>query len=289
MFKKVWFGTCALLASVFLLSGFTSDNAIGGITAALLVLAFFYVPYKLYHIGKNRQEKNSPRIEVQTVGIIRYKEEYKPTILELELLDIHNQALETASSMQSFLHKMNDLASFEEVNVWDIQAELRVSDADRLIYKFKQKLSESEARIKEAVGEELNNLQLLNAKINNTLERLYKTKESFQLAIDFTPNDLAEAKDLIKELKLVKKELSLEKKEIALDMKSLNVEARQIGSKIGDHYFTSNVTRQMDRAKRIRLRMEKESMLAPHENRKMLIERQILQIDKNILWIEKLK
>jgi hypothetical protein len=121
-------------------------------------------------------------------------------------------------------------------------------------------------------------LRQLGAMINDLLER-----------IDYTPNDEKERKALLKELKAEKKELQLQKKEIAAQKREINQAAREASAKAGLHQgwiFTTYDSKQAASERRA-IRRQKLATLAPHENAKTLIERQILDIERRIVWVER--
>lgn len=279
MLKKIWFGLFALMALMILLQAVQSGQYGVGLLVLLLTWASFYLPYKLVL----RLKGETPTAVVKS---------YVPSALERDMLEKHQQALDIASAMQTVLHEIKSIETFADIDRWDAKAEKYVQGIELLSKNISAALEECESRLTLGVeaSDERSNLIAISKKLATTIERLDKTQESLELAIDFTPNTPQEAKELIKDLKLMKKELALEKKEIALDMKAISVEARQRGAKIGTSAFTqTKFTRQLDRSSRIRLRLQKEAALSPHENQKMLLERQMLDIDKNILWIEKLR
>lgn len=121
-------------------------------------------------------------------------------------------------------------------------------------------------------------LQRLGVMINDLLER-----------IDYTPNDERERKALIKELRAEKKELQLAKKEIAAQKRAINQAARDASASAGINQgwiFTTYDSKQAASERRA-IRRQKIAMLAPHENAKTVIERQILDLERRIMWVER--
>ena len=91
---------------------------------------------------------------------------------------------------------------------------------------------------------------------------------------------------LVKELKLSKKELQLRKKEIAAEMKGIRTDARQKSASAATSLTTILVGQKYTAAERRSIRQSKERALAPHEDSKSAIERQILAVEKEILRLE---
>jgi hypothetical protein len=110
--------------------------------------------------------------------------------------------------------------------------------------------------------------------------------EKLQESIDFTPTSSTEQKLLLKELRQRKKELQLQKREVAASAKQIREEARlksiRAGKFLGIVYDSK-----LAAIERREIRYRREAAVAPHEDVKASIERQILQIDKDILWVER--
>jgi nucleoid DNA-binding protein len=103
--------------------------------------------------------------------------------------------------------------------------------------------------------------------------------------IDFTPNDEADRKGLLKELRLEKKELQLQKREVAAEMKAVRTEARQAAARIEP--IPLRGFSKYSAIDRRRIRREKESLLKPAENAKAALDRQLVAIDRRINWLER--
>lgn len=103
-------------------------------------------------------------------------------------------------------------------------------------------------------------------------------------------NTVTEAKLAIKQLKLKKKEWAIAKKEVATEMAQLRA-ARQLelarqGSMMRGGGKIGKVVREVEHASRDAARRRYANALAPLEQRKALIERQMLKIDNVIALIE---
>lgn len=121
-------------------------------------------------------------------------------------------------------------------------------------------------------------LQQLGGMINDLLER-----------IDYTPNDEKERKALLKELRAEKKELAQKKKEIAAEKRAINQAAREASANAGINQgwiFTTYDSKQAASERRA-IRRQKIAMLAPHKNAKTVIDRQILDLERRIMWVER--
>jgi hypothetical protein len=109
--------------------------------------------------------------------------------------------------------------------------------------------------------------------------------EKLQEAIDFTPNSPTEQKLLLKELRQRKKELQLQKREVAASAKQIREEARLKSVHAGR--FLGIYNSKLASIERRSIRYRREALVAPNEDVKVSIDRQILQIDKDILWVER--
>jgi hypothetical protein len=110
--------------------------------------------------------------------------------------------------------------------------------------------------------------------------------ENLQELVDITPRTKEEQVLLVKELKLSKKDLQLQKKEIAAEMKGIRTDARQKSANAATSLTTLLVGQKYTAAERRNIRQSKERALAPHEDAKSGIERQILAVEKEILRLE---
>lgn len=120
-------------------------------------------------------------------------------------------------------------------------------------------------------------------------DTLRKMIEKMQEAIDFTPDNPEAQKELLAELRQRKKELQIQKREVLDGMRAIRVEARQQSTKAGAIlggllYDSAYAARQ-----RRGIRYAKETALRPHEDLRAAIERQIMQAERDILWVKKFK
>lgn len=130
-------------------------------------------------------------------------------------------------------------------------------------------------------------LQREHQSLTVELSQLNVLEEGLKYWVDLTPADEAEAKAMLKELKLMKKELSQVKKEVRAAIRGINIEARTKNAQISNQVFFSNP--KLRRAQRAGVRHSKEAALKPHEQEVADLEQQILQNEKLILWIERMR
>lgn len=206
--------------------------------------------------------------------------------------------------VQRLCAQFDGLRTFDDVETWDaaaLDAALNLqrlaehtrlhqqgllAQADELVREraaapfFKRLFSsrKPELALRGQAGQLAATLQQLGLMINDLLER-----------IDYTPNDEKERKALIKELRAEKKELQLAKKEIAAHKRAINQAAREASASAGINQgwiFTTYDSKQAASERRA-IRRQRIAVLAPHENAKTVIERQILDLERRIMWVER--
>ncbi len=120
--------------------------------------------------------------------------------------------------------------------------------------------------------------------VQKTIANLMEMSDQLSDAIDFTPNSPEEKKALLAELRIHKKELGADKREVALNMNAIRADARQKNADIDGRASYNLKSAAQDRRQ---IHYEKEAALQPHEDAKAAIERQIIQVEKDILRVEK--
>ena len=196
------------------------------------------------------------------------------------------------------------LSTFSGIATWDSQAQSEIETITRVIQNLTVEIS-TQTRALDAIKQEKSEKSFVGRlfsgnKAQTEVEKLMGTYEHYktvlekmvnqlQESIDFTPNSPDEQKILIKELKQRKKELQMEKKEVAAAMKAVRTDARQQSAKagmaLGGLFYNSKAAASQRRG----IRYQKEAILRPHEDAKTAIDRQIVQVDRDILWAEKFR
>jgi len=207
------------------------------------------------------------------------------------------------SNFGKLMSDFKTLSTFSAIASWDSQAQMEIDrtigvirDLDieisrqtQALEKIRQSKSEKSfvGRLFSSDKEEKELLQLIE-KYNQYKATLGKMASQLQESIDFTPNSPEEQKILVKELRQRKKELQVEKKEIAAAMKAVRTGARQQSAQAG-RVFGVFYDSKLAASERRNIRYSKEATLRPHEDAKAAIERQLVQIDRDILWAEQFK
>jgi chromosome segregation ATPase len=119
-----------------------------------------------------------------------------------------------------------------------------------------------------------------------TVQYCFSTVDKLQVKIDDTPSSKEEKQQMLSELKAQKKELQIEKRELNSQMKNIRTEARQLSASAATSFSALVVGSKYSAAERRSIRASKERALAPREDAKAALERQLLTLDREILRIE---
>ena len=206
-------------------------------------------------------------------------------------------------NFRELMAQFRTLSTFAAIESWDRQAqteverilsvirglEIEIAQQAQTIEQLRQSKSEKSlvGRLLSSRKEEKEITQHIE-KYHEYKTTLGKIASQLQESIDFTPNSPEEQKVLLKELRQRKKELQVEKREIVATMKAVRTDARQQSAQAG-RVFGVFYDSKMAASERRSIRYSKESALRPHEDAKAAIERQLVQVKRDILWAEKFK
>lgn len=207
------------------------------------------------------------------------------------------------ANFHSLLKQLPALSRFTEVMEWDAKAR---SETERIVEVVEKLDAECEQQFNALVqiksehsrksflgkmfasGKQERHLAQIIERCRNHKVTLEEMVTRMLEAIDFTPNSAEDQTALLKELRLRKKELQVQKREVSASMKAIRTDARQqsaqAGTMLGITYSTKVASSQ-----RRSIRYTKESALRPHEDIKAAIERQLIQVDRDMLWVERFK
>jgi len=205
------------------------------------------------------------------------------------------------NNFRELMSEFKTLSTFAAVESWDKRAgneierivgtiqelDMGIAEQTQALESIKEEHSKKSfvGRLFSGGNEEKELTQRIE-KYHQYKSTLGKMATQLQESIDFTPNSPDEQKILIKELRQRKKELQVEKREIAAVMKAARTDARQQSAQAGQVFgvfYSSKVAASERRS----IRYSKEAALRPQENAKAAVERQLVQIDRDILWAEK--
>lgn len=208
------------------------------------------------------------------------------------------------SNFKKLTAEFKTLGTFSAVATWDSQAQLEIEKLVRAVHdidaetaRLQRTLADLErAKAERSFFEKLFSGNKQEKETNQLIEEYGKLKTAFegmasllQESIDFTPNSPEEQTSLIKELRQRKKELQIEKREVAATMKAVRDSARQRSAQAGQALGGLLYSSKSAAIERRGIRYDKERILRPHEDAKAAIERQIVQVDRDILWAEKFR
>lgn len=194
-------------------------------------------------------------------------------------LSVQCQSLVNSISYGHLMNRIQRISTFTEVAEWDKEAEAAITEILKAI---------------EVLDEVVDTVVSQHSNVSNLTPLRFKQKyqailediaTKLQEAIDFTPKSPKEQKALIRELTLAKKDLQLQKKQITLTMRNVNEISRSKSVHAGS--FLGMYNSKIAAGERRKIRYQRDAQLRPNEAQKAALERQILQIEKDILSIKR--
>jgi hypothetical protein len=198
--------------------------------------------------------------------------------------------------VSSHINSVTNLNSFESVRIWDEKSIEYTNILRNDIQKLESELSQLN-KLYQLQSQEWNNLGFLkrigkkdeSVETKNTIDtvtrNISKLKwfiDTIEEWVDLTPDDLEECKLMIKDYKVLRKELVLEKKSSTSSLRDVREQSMNRMSQVGFiNGSTGRFIRDMER-------MKKQTQLNKHQSLRDEIEQQILQVDKKIIWLEKI-
>lgn len=205
------------------------------------------------------------------------------------------------SSYHALMDEYKTLSTYEAVAAWDQRAQAEVDRIAGVLQKLDAETARQLEALKQAKLEHAQKSFLKRTfagrkpeqeiaqfieQCRRSMATLEELASHLQEAIDFTPNSPEEQKALLRELRLRKKALQAEKREVLADMKAIRAEARVKSVHAGKGFLGTYDSRRAAYERR-QIRYAKEAALRPHEDSKAAIERQLVQVEKDIVWAER--
>ncbi len=203
---------------------------------------------------------------------------------------------------EGLLEQKWNLQSFEDVKSWDEHAKSEIRQMTdhiqylkSLIDEGKIKETEIEEKIKSkpfllrpfTIGTGLQKNKKSMQRATDEIHRLETVFNDVQLWIDSTPENQKEANEIITELKLSKKQIDINKKEIQLQIKQIYIDTDQKIKKIEKRIlFTSP---KLKRLQVLKAQTKEDKNISPMQQALLDLDTQELEVDKMILWYEKIK
>lgn len=206
-----------------------------------------------------------------------------------------------SNNATSLVNKVLHLTSFEDVQNWDSEAKKEIDNMNNALHSLHEYEVTQNTELKKFENEhkqkgffarvlrpdpKIATLKRNLGTIFGQREKISNLKTSLEELIERTPDDEAEAKQMLRELKLMKKELAVTKKEVRAEMRGVAISARVKNTNISGQIFTNA---KLKRIQRISARIDKESSLKPLDRQIFIIDQQMLEIDRSINWIEKIR
>jgi hypothetical protein len=199
------------------------------------------------------------------------------------------------------MSELQTISTFAQVKVWDerAQAELLriiqvIQELDSAIVwqslasKERQTIHAEKSFLSRALSskKDEDEIDALIRKYKGYKETLQSMAKRLQESIDFTPNSAEEQQPLVNELRQRKKELQSSRRQVIADMQAIRTEARQESAQVGTTWL-GFYNPELAARKRRQIRYQKEAALQPHEDEKAAIDRQLIQIEKDIQWAQR--
>jgi hypothetical protein len=205
-----------------------------------------------------------------------------------------------SSAYESLMETFQRLSTYTAVNEWDQRAQEDVKRIVEVLRGLDRAIAGESAGLDQArrefeqrsflkrtfSGHDLENA--IAARISNLRQRkvqLLPMVAQLQNAIDFTPNTPAQKDLLVKELRHRKKELQAQKREATAAMTAIRQEARVQSVHAGKTWL-GLYDSELAAGQRRGIRYAKEAALRPHEDAKAAIDRQLIKVEKDLLWVE---
>jgi Rad3-related DNA helicase len=212
----------------------------------------------------------------------------------LEEFQKHSKILQSA--LDDLTERFDDLKTFQEAAQWDSDAKVLIHLFEQLQDELKEYITDQNQLFNDAKSQRQDKSILKRTFGSRTEEK--EPKKNIKVAnkvIAYTeniveyinemigriPGNKKEQKEMKTELSKIKKELTHEKREINERIKQIRIQAKQSTSSISG--FTGGYARY----KKSNIRFEKERALAPDENAKAALERQIKNIEKMLNWVRR--
>ncbi len=211
--------------------------------------------------------------------------------IEVPLLKEHD-----TSNVRQLVSDLKGLHNFDDIAQWDKRTTDEIDHIRSTIRSVEAKQQQVNQNIEQARRNHLakpflarlfssrqEEKQLATEQVRLTREKslLEELADQLEAAIDFTPDSPDDLKELIKECRQRKKELQAEKKAVSAQMTAIRVDARQ--------KTATTASGKYGKWDRRRIRLDKEAALGPREDQKAALERQIVNLDRTVAWLERFK
>lgn len=200
--------------------------------------------------------------------------------------------------------QFDKLQTFADATDWDNRVQTEIEHLSNTCRTIDAEISKRQLRLQEIEQEreqkpviarmfggkkeerqlqrDITELEGLKASCQNLIGNL-------QSRVDITPNNAEDQRRLLNELRLEKAELQIKKRALNARIREINVEARQKTADIPNTLTGVIGGSKYRAATRRSIRYNKEARLAPHEDEKSSIERELIHLEKDTVWEQKFK
>lgn len=199
-----------------------------------------------------------------------------------------------ATPIENLLNRIQNVTNVNEVEIWDAEAIEHRKSISEFIEKLKFANNQIQEEIKVSTGFNPFKNFFAKSKITNknkgflnqyklVSEKLENYNNQLDYWINISPNSLQELNDMKTELKDKKQLFAIRKKELNLGKKQAWANYRQNAATVE---FTSPKLRHFYRGINMR---QRENNLNPYDEELDNITLQLIEIDKLMLWLNKIK
>lgn len=198
------------------------------------------------------------------------------------------------------LNQIRTTTTYQQIAEWDSQAARLIKELHDEIAECNMGVSKRKAAIEALKASHAKKSIIARAFANQSEQRQLVVEISklqahiaesepliveLQDASDLTPNDKPQRDALVAELKQRRKELQLNKREAAANLRAVRVEAHHQSTVAGKDLLGSTYNAKSASHERRQIRYARMEVVRPHEDAKAAIERQIIEIDRDTLWL----
>jgi len=190
------------------------------------------------------------------------------------------EAEEWATSAKAHMHRLSAIVADCDQRLASLPAQHVSAKIEAMQRRWWQRLFSSALQ---------KDLKLQETEHTTRKQRAIATSGVLQGLIDDTPTNEAERVALLKDLKATKKSLQLDKRELGAQLRDIRADARRKSTNAATGFLALATDRKFTAMDRRNIRAAKERAVAGPEQLKNLIDRQILDVERQIARIEALR
>jgi hypothetical protein len=212
--------------------------------------------------------------------------------------ELSNRTNAVQKSVDNLLQKHKTLKTFRDAQEWDTDALAVIELLQEFLkdisnFRDEQKKKLDELKLERKEGSFFKKVFSSRSDENETVEYINKADAETQSILDGidllfammdkTPASKSEQKELANELRQLKKEYALQKREVNENLRQVRASARQKTANWTG--VSAGLVGSVARHQRTSIRLEKERALAPNEDLKAVIEKNLVALERDLNWV----